>query len=112
MGTFGLYPSGGKMTNKLEIPFVRMDAREVTEKVEATHAASQAAEGTHVKGADDRGSTRESGGAEENVINVEAKPGITYEDFAKLQLQVDETIRCEVVPKSKKLLCSQVKIES
>jgi len=112
MDTFGLYPSGGKVTDKPEILFARMDMKEVMEKVEAMHAADQAAEGAHTKGADDRGDTRESGNAKENVIDVEAKPEITYEDFAKLQFQVGEIIRCEAVPKSKKLLCSQVKIGS
>lgn len=46
------------------------------------------------------------------VIDIEAKPEITYDDFAKLQFQVGEIIACEAVPKSKKLLCSQVKIGS
>ena len=94
---------GGHVTDKPEILFARMDMKEVMEKVEAMHAADQAAEGAHTKGADDRGDTRESGDAKENVIDVEAKPEITYEDFAKLQFQVGEIIRCEAVPKSKKV---------
>ena len=49
---------------------------------------------------------------EEAVIDIEAKPEITYDDFAKLQFQVGEIIACEAVKKSKKLLCSQVKIGS
>ena len=49
---------------------------------------------------------------EENVIDIEAKPEITFDDFGKMQFQVGEIIACEAVPKSKKLLCSQVKIGS
>lgn len=107
MEQFGLYPSGGHVTDKPEILFARLDMKEVLEKVEAMHAAEAAAAGS--TGADDS----EEGNADgEAVIDIEAKPEITYDDFAKLQFQVGEIIACEAVAKSKKLLCSQVKIGS
>ena len=93
-----------------------MDMKEVLEKVEAMHAA-QAADGAGAKGAD-AGTEGAGAGADgssaagEDVIDIEAKPEITYDDFAKLQFQVVEIIQCEAVPKSKKLLCSQVRIGS
>ena len=116
MDAFGLYPSGNKVTDKPEILFARMDMKEVLEKVEAMHAA-QAADGAGAKGAD-AGTEGAGAGADgssaagEDVIDIEAKPEITYDDFAKLQFQVGEIIQCEAVPKSKKLLCSQVRIGS
>ena len=116
MDAFGLYPSGNKVTDKPEILFARMDMKEVLEKVEAIHAA-QAADGAGAKGAD-AGTEGAGAGADdssaagEDVIDIEAKPEITYDDFAQLQFQVGEIIQCEAVPKSKKLLCSQVRIGS
>ena len=106
MDAFGLYPNGQKVTDKPEILFARMDIKEVLEKVEATHGA-EAADQKQAGGQD--GS---SDNAEDSGIDLEAKPEITYDDFAKLQFQVGEIIKCEAVPKSKKLLCSQVKIGS
>ena len=103
MNEFGLYPSGNKVTEKPEILFARMDIKEVLEKVEAMKSAEEAR-----KGAESEGKAEEAA----RVIDVEAKPEITYDDFAKLQLQVGEIISCEAVPKSKKLLCSQVRIGS
>ena len=99
--TFGLYPSGSRVTDKPEILFARLDAKEVNEKVEAMYAARNA-----------EAATAEPAAAEEedDSITIEAKPEITYDDFAKLQFQVGEIIACEEVPKSKKLLCSKVKI--
>ena len=99
MGTFGLYPSGGKVTDKPEILFARMDVKEVLEKVEAMRAAEEVP-------------AEEEAKEDENVIDLEAKPEITYDDFAKLQFQIGEIIACEAVPKSKKLLCSQVRVGS
>ena len=99
MGTFGLYPSGGKVTEKPEILFARMDVKEVLEKVEAMRAAEDKP-------------AEEEAKEDENVIDLEAKPEITYDDFAKLQFQIGEIIACEAVPKSKKLLCSQVRVGS
>ena len=101
LGTFGLYPDGNRVTDRPEILFARLDMKEV-EKREAELAAAMAA-------------AEEEAGAEESdtgVIDLEAKPEITYDDFAKLQFQVGEIIACEAVPKSKKLLCSKVKIGS
>ena len=91
--------SGTKVTEKPEILFARLDVKEVLEKVEAQKAAQQAAGGA--------GEAKRSA-----VIDIEPKPEITYDDFAKLQFQVGEIIACEAVKKSKKLLCSQVKIGS
>ena len=107
MDTFGLYPDGGKVTEKPEILFARQDLKEVMEKVEAMEAEQKASDGTSR-------TEEENAGAEEAgpVIDIEPKPEITYDDFAKLQFQVGEIIACEAVPKSKKLLCSQVKIGS
>ena len=107
MDTFGLYPDGGKVTEKPEILFARQDLKKVMEKVEAMEAEQKASDGTSR-------TEEENAGAEEAepVIDIEPKPEITYDDFAKLQFQVGEIIACEAVPKSKKLLCSQVKIGS
>ena len=114
MDTFGKYPSGNKVTDKPEILFARVDVKEVMEKVEAMQAAQRAeaqkeaeAAGGQESAGGEAGEKEASGG-----IDVEAKPEITYDDFAKLQFQVGEIIACEAVPKSKKLLCSQVKIGS
>ena len=100
MTEFGLYPSGNKVTDKPEILFARMDIKEVLEKLEEMERAEAAAAGE----AEEK--------PEEPGIDIEAKPEITYDDFAKLQFQVGEIISCEEVKKSKKLLCSQVKIGS
>ena len=108
MDVFGRYPSGNKVTEKPEILFARMDSKEVMEKVEAMHAAESAA--AEQEGAGESGASGESAG--EPVIDIEPKAEITYDDFAKLQFQVGVIVKCEAVPKSKKLLCSQVKIGS
>ncbi len=102
----GQYPSGNKVTDKPEILFARLDAKEVVEKAEAMFAERKAAaeEAGEVKAAEEK--------TDENVIDIEAKEEITYDDFMKMQFQVGEIIACEEVPKSKKLLCSQVKIGS
>ncbi len=97
--TYGLYPSGNKVTEKPEILFARLDIKEVLAKVEERQKTEEK-EGNGV----------EQKEKEEVLIDVEAKPEITYEDFSKLQFQVGEIIACEEVKKSKKLLCSQVKI--
>ena len=112
MDVFGRYPSGNKVTEKPEILFARMDSKEVMEKVEAMHAAESAAAGQ--EGAGESGASGESAGdgSGEPVIDIESKAEITYDDFAKLQFQVGVIVKCEAVPKSKKLLCSQVKIGS
>ncbi len=102
MTQFGLYPSGNKVTEKPEILFARVDIKEVLEKVEAMKAEAAKAAKEAEKKED----------ADENVMDVEKKPEITYDDFAKLQFQIGEIVKCEEVAKSKKLLCSQVKIGS
>lgn len=94
--TFGLYPSGNKVTDKPEILFARLDVKEVMEKVEALQAAQAPAAALEE--------------TEEAVIEVEEKPEITFEEFGKMQFAVGEIIACEEVKKSRKLLCSQVKI--
>ena len=101
MDQFGLYPSGEHVTDAPEILFARMDLKEVMEKVEAMRAAEKAAQ-----------PAAEEVKEEEQVIDIEPKAEIEYDDFAKLQFQVGEIIACEAVKKSKKLLCSQVKIGS
>ena len=87
----------GKVTEKPEILFQRMDLEEVMKKVEELHPPVQ-----------EEPEQKE----EEDVIDIEAKPEITFDDFGKMQFQVGEIIACEEVKKSKKLLCSQVKIGS
>ena len=87
---------GGHVTDKPEILFARRDLKEVMEEVEKLHLAQP----------------EEEPEEEGPVIDIEAKPEIAYDDFMKMQFQVGEIIKCEEVPKSKKLLCSQVKIGS
>ena len=98
LDTFGLYPAGNKVTEKPEILFARLDIKEVMEKVEAMKKEEAEKVGT----AEEK--------KEEPVIEIEAKPEITFDDFMKMKFQVGEIIACEEVKKSKKLLCSQVKI--
>lgn len=97
LSTFGLYESGTKVIEKPEILFARLDVNEVMEKVEAKKAAQA-----------DHEELKEEG----PVINIEPKDEITFDEFEKMQFQVGEIISCEAVKKSKKLLCSQVKIGS
>ena len=107
---FGLYESGSKVTDTPEILFARLDAKEVMPKVEEIKAAQKAEfEAEQKKLA---GETETAEEAEESVIDIEPKAEIEYDDFMKMQFQVGEIIACEAVPKSKKLLCSQVKIGS
>ena len=89
----------GKVTEKPEILFARLDLEEVMKKVEELHPPVE----------DEADSTA---GDDAAVIDLEPKPEITFEDFGKMQFQVGEIIACEAVPKSKKLLCSQVKVGS
>ncbi len=97
---FGLYPSGNKVTETPEILFARLDINDVNAEVEKI-AQRQKAEA---------GVTEEPVKEEESTIEVTLQPEIEYDDFAKLQFVVGEIVKCEEVPKSKKLLCSQVKI--
>jgi len=109
--TFGLRENDGKVTDKPQILFARLDAKEVVEKAEAMYAARKA-EAEAAQAAEESAAEVQGNEAAEVVIDVEAKEEIAYDDFAKLQFQVGEIIACEAVPKSKKLLCSQVKIGS
>ena len=107
---FGLYESGNKVTDTPEILFARLDAKEIMPKVEEIVAAQKAEfEAEQKKLA---GVTEDEEKTEEAVIDIEPKAEIEYDDFMKMQFQVGEIIACEAVPKSKKLLCSQVKIGS
>lgn len=100
---YGLYPDGTTVTQTPEILFARLDIKEVLEKVEESRSIQ-----------DNAGTEEKEGQPDQNndVIDIEPKPEITYDDFAKLQFQIGEIIACEEVKKSKKLLCSQVKIGS
>jgi len=105
---FGLYPSGNKVTDKPEILFARLDLKEVLKEVEASNILEDdKAEG---QAGEDIAKTEELN--KSDIIDIEAKPEITYDDFAKLQFQIGEIIACEEVKKSRKLLCSQVRIGS
>ena len=98
MNEYGKYPSGNKVTDTPEILFMRLDLEEVMKKVEEMKEAQMK----------DAVPQKE----EEPVIDIEPKAEIEYDDFMKMQFQVGEIIACEEVKKSKKLLCSQVKIGS
>ncbi len=98
---FGLLETGGKVVEKPEILFARVDIKELMEKVEADKAANAQAQPA--------AAPAEEAETEEG-IDIEPKAEITFDDFEKLQFQVGEIIACEAVKKSKKLLCSQVKI--
>ncbi len=118
-GGFGQYVSGNKVTDAPEILFARLDAKKVLAEAEeiqkAQAKAAQEEAGQTGDGQESPASASAENGreAEETAaIDLEAKPEITYEDFAKLQFQVGEIIACEAVKKSKKLLCSQVKLGS
>ncbi len=117
---YGLYPSDNKVTDKPEILFARLDIKEVLVNVETLMNEGQKKdiakeEGTSqiIPNIEMTGATsEESEVSSEGVIDMPAKEEITYDDFAKLQFQIGEIIACEEVKKSKKLLCSQVKIGS
>ncbi|AYA99821.1 methionine--tRNA ligase [Lachnoanaerobaculum umeaense] len=96
MDKFGLLMSGTKVVEEPEILFKRLDLEEVLKQVEALNLNTQSVEKEEVV----------------DGIDVEAKATIEYDDFAKLQIQVGQVVKCEEVPKSKKLLCSQVQIGS
>ena len=106
---FGLYENGNKVTDKPEILFARLDAKEIMPKIDAVREAQKAEFEAEQKALGGLPETTEESG---EAIDIEAKPEIEYDDFMKMQFQVGEIISCEAVPKSKKLLCSQVKIGS
>ena len=93
LDTFGVYENGTKVVEKPEILFARLDVKEVLKEVEELQKKQKLE-------------------AEGPFIDIEAKPEVTFDDFMKMQFQVGEIISCEAVKKSKKLLCSQVKIGS
>lgn len=103
-GTFGVYASGTKVTDTPEILFARLDPKEIDAKVEELASQQKAESGAAQETENDTDVT--------DVIDIEPKAEITYEDFTRMQFQVGEIISCEAVAKSKKLLCSQVKIGS
>ena len=118
-GGFGQYISGNKVTDAPEILFARLDAKKVLAEAEeirkaqakaAQEEAGQTGDGQESPASASAENGREAG--EAAAVELEAKPEITYEDFAKLQFQVGEIIACEAVKKAKKLLCSQVKLGS
>ena len=106
VSTMGTYPSGNKVTDQPQILFARVDAEKMMEEVNALMESKKAAAKDASK------ETAEAEKEDEAVIDIEPKEEITYEDFSKMQFQVGEIISCEAVKKSKKLLCSQVKIGS
>ena len=113
---FGLYESGNKVTDKPEILFARLDMKEVEKKdlemaeaMESAKAAeqesgNQTGPGGNPQGQADKGGTDGQGDGKRQAIDLETKPEITYDEFAKLQFQVGDLVACEAVPKSKKLL--------
>ena len=124
LSEFGKYASGTKVSEKPEMLFARKDteevlkaAKEVTEKQKADFEANKIKAnanlikaGIKVETPSSKEESAEDG--EQGVIDIDAKEEITYDQFAAMQFQVGEVIKCEAVPKSKKLLCSQVKIGS
>lgn len=106
---FGLYENGNKVTEKPEILFARLDAKEIMPKIDAIREAQKAEFEAEQRVLGELPETTEEAG---EAIDIEAKPEIEYDDFIKMQFQVGEIISCEAVPKSKKLLCSQVKVGS
>jgi methionyl-tRNA synthetase len=100
LDSFGKYPEGNKVTEKPEILFARLDIKDVYAEAERIAAIQKAEAGVTEAPAEEAG----------EAINVKLKDEVSYDDFAKLQFVVGEIVKCEEVPKSKKLLCSQVKI--
>ena len=109
LNQFGLYENGTKVTGTPEILFARLDAKDVMPKVEAIREAQKKEFEAEQKALGEEAPAEEKA---EDVIDIEAKEEITYDDFMKLQFQVGEIISCEAVEKSKKLLCSQVRVGS
>ncbi len=119
LNTFGLYPSGNKVTEAPEILFARLDVKEVMEKVEEIRAkqkvmaeAEAAADGSSADNAEAADGAKDGSASKEAGVDVEKAPEITIDDFFKTQLRIGQIIKCENVEKSKKLLCSQVRMGS
>ena len=109
LNQFGLYENGTKVTGTPEILFARLDAKDVMPKVEAIREAQKKEFEAEQRALGEETPAEEKA---EDVIDIEAKEEITYDDFMKLQFQVGEIISCEAVEKSKTLLCSQVRVGS
>ena len=109
LNQFGLYENGTKVTGTPEILFARLDAKDVMPKVEAIREAQKKEFEAEQRALGEETPAEEKA---EDVIDIEAKEEITYDDIMKLQFQVGEIISCEAVEKSKKLLCSQVRVGS
>ena len=109
LNQFGLYENGTKVTETPEILFARLDAKDVMPKVEAIREAQKKEFEAEQRALGEEAPAEEKA---EDVIDIEAKEEISYDDFTKLQFQVGEIISCEAVEKSKKLLCSQVRVGS
>lgn len=107
LSVFGLYPSGTKVTDKPQILFKRLDVKETMEKVEALKPKLKELKESQSAEKDTKDSQKK-----ESVIDIEPKDEITIDDFDKIQFQIGEIISCEAVKKSKKLLCSQVRVGS
>jgi methionyl-tRNA synthetase len=118
LGTFGLYPSGNKVTDKPEILFARLKEADVMKEVDKIMAKqrkeaqkqAKLEEKAKEKVAEDKEAKEAAKEDKQEAPAVEKKPEVTIDDFARLQFQVGEVIACEEVKKSKKLLCSQVRI--
>ncbi len=111
LGEFGLYPDGNKVTDTPTPLFARLDIKDVlaeAERIAAIQKAAAAAEEGSTEGTKEDAADK----AESDGIDLEPKPTVSYDDFAKLQFQVGEILACEEVKKSRKLLCSQVKVGS
>ena len=120
LATFGLYESGTKVTEQPEILFARLDVNDVLARVEAMHpaepeekhlsAAELAAQQKAKQPLNAQAPAAANSDEETKELHIEEKPQITFDDFGSMQFAVGEILACEEVPKSKKLLCSQVKI--
>jgi methionyl-tRNA synthetase len=128
--TFGLYPSGNKVTAAPEILFARLDEKEILAKAADIEAKQKSEFTAHQKKAEENlikaglldpsqaagsGDAQDEGGDSEKgagEMDIEPKDVIEYDDFDRCQFQVGEILECREVPKSKKLLCSQVKVGS
>ena len=106
LGEFGLYPNANKVTDTPTPLFARLDIKDVMAEAERIAAIQKA------DAAKEEGGSAEEEKPKDDSIDIEPKATITYDDFAKLQFQVGEILACEEVKKSRKLLCSQVKVGS
>ena len=84
LDTFGVYPNGGKVTDKPEILFARIDPKEMGEKIAAVEAKYAP--------------------KEEPKKEIEGLAQINIEDFAKVELRAAKVVACEPIKRAKKLL--------